>query len=614
MDFATLKARARADCFPAGEQENLLTVHDGYFQGALADLCKSVDCLKMNHLSVHPSCSTYFNCGMTVLPAPRGEILSVYTIGKSNCATSPAKEEWCSKVYYEQVDYCHIEKFVHIRQRTTSQNAVVAASIFSGIFGNRRRKTSYPAPTDVGLTSLPALPPGFHYPQASTDAGFRSRGGVYAIYRGRIYIAPWIESDEALVIEWNGQKSFWNDADGVEDSIKFYQAVVAYVSWQHYLYFEENPEKRDAFETQYFNLRRELIHDCREQNRIRDCVEAGGRGDSARGMGSADSVTGQPTPSPSSLFWNEFLSGTVNCPSGSTSNTVAWTAPANTVSSPNSVADANATATNQAQALALERCMSAPPGDGGDGDPLTGNCWHNGIWGWCNEAQPDYIASCPGQSGDIPAAEGTSVKVSIPAGQFFSTVNPGGLDIANAAALDNAKALAESQLVCKFWNAPQQSTAVCPTAHANTNTATVGAKQFSFTNPVGEFNPVQDQTNADNLAKAQAEADAAAGLVGCSNTVTVHSVLTQVHLSGQFPQGACILPGYYNFTITILFNAHSLIVENNPTAIANGQLTVNGKSQSDANSQAMTKYLALQQWYWNTCRKSYGTGGGMNIH
>jgi hypothetical protein len=575
--FLELKNKVRADAFCAGEAENLMAAHDGFFQGALADLCQSVDCLKNGHVNIFPSCATYFQCGLTVIPAPRGSILSVYTIGKSNRDTTPAKEEWCSKAFYEQVDYCQIERFVKINQRVASGGNTVIGTIFNGIFGCRRRKTSYPAPTDVGMESLPPLPPGFHYPQAATDAGFRARGGVYAIYRGRIYVAPWIESDESLVIEWNGIKAIWSDADGVDDDIKFQQAVLAYVSWQHYLFYEENPQKRDAFEGQYRMLVRELIHECREHNRKRECDELGGAGAAARGMGSADAVTGEPKPSPSSLFWNEFLSGTLNCQSGYTGTPVAWTVRAGTVSSTKSVADANAIATSQAQSDAQTRLVCTPTSSGGD---------QGGSSGYYNSAQT-YTASCPGASGSTPAAEGNSVTVTIPASQFFSAISK---DLADQAAHDAAVSQATAQLVCTFWNSPQTDTVSCPDDPTTTNSATVGAHQFSFTNPIGAINPVANQEQADQLAKTQANANALAGLT-CVGAFKICNTIQKVRRIGTI---AGSLGARCPYDIQTQVAAGTICRMTTTAKKTADQLSLNQEALAIANQLADAKYLQLK--------------------
>lgn len=472
MTFAQLYSQTIAILFPQGQPENLIDSHKLFLQTALYDLQKNVECLRFANRNVYPSCATYFNCGMTVLPAPRGEITRLLVYGKD----ADGNPDECTKIQYQQVAFSHIERYVQLHRGCGTQSILFSSALALGIFGcGWRDKYRYPCPTDEGLESLPSLPQGFHYPQASTDLGGRARAGVWAINRGRIYIAPWIESTETVVVEWNGIKNEWGDSDLVEDDKKFLQAVRLNVNVQHYTEYEHNTEKLLLLETQWREALKDLINDCRNSNRVREDLEVGGNGSGARGLGTSDTA--------SAAFYNERQSYTANCPAGQVGTPVTSVVEAGQVGSSLSVADANAKALTQAQADATGRlsCETAPVV-------------------FLNTAQT-FTAQCAGASGDTPAATGNPVTVTTPAGQYQSSVSQAAAD---AAALAAATTKANSQLVCTFHNAPRSYTASCPTDTTGADvTVDIAAAEFSST---------ISQDDANQLADAEAQSQATDGL------------------------------------------------------------------------------------------------------
>jgi len=611
--FGDLITAVREDLFVDGLAENVLNANGKSFVQALSDLQTAVPCLRYSNTNVYPQCSTYFNCGLTVLPKPSGDVLRVYTIGRPGylssqqnqvatltvefgivqivngkivevpvtgtlgtvpsdgvysidvdqtnslsslyAANSPqyvktqitytdtsgvqhvvqpadllhvnvsgnsgtlnidcqagsvvtysitafnspqvdgtinvtmtltsgasgvSAEDWCQKVYYQQVEYKHIESYVKAcRNCSAASNSIwqVANAIVAQMFGSWRQKRFYNPPTDIGYESLPTLPPGFHYPQTSTDAGGRSRSGVYAIKHGRIYIAPWIESTESLVIEWNGLKNNWSSSDLVSNDPTFYQAVKLKVAMDHYSNYEDNASRLAGFKSQFFGSQgapgvlRELIVACREHFRQRDEWEIGStEGDAAEG-----NLITSGTTSDSSVYYNTVQSYTANCPSGQTGSPVTATIAAGTYSSSLSQADANAQALSAAQSQANSQL----------------SCTAGGTF--LNTAQT-YTAQCPSASGTTPAAKGTQVTVTIAAGKYSSVVSQ---TLADTAAMAAAQAAAEAQLTCTYYNAPQTATVTC--GDSTQQTATVSAGQYSSTD---------SQSDADSQALAAAQSQA----------------------------------------------------------------------------------------------------------
>lgn len=187
----------RNQIWPSGEQENLVAAHDLLFQEARADIAKWVKCEQVDNLDLIEFCHTFFKCGMTVIPAPKGAIRRVFTV---------ANHEYCDPVYYRQVDISVVE--------CQARNFVVA-----------------PVPTGVSNVKLPL---GYHNADPSTDAKCgRARVGVWAVWKGNIYMFPWIQSNELVAIEWDGIKEFWGDNDLTNNAQDYRKALKLYMQYAH---------------------------------------------------------------------------------------------------------------------------------------------------------------------------------------------------------------------------------------------------------------------------------------------------------------------------------------------------------------------------------------------
>lgn len=235
LTFGQLKAQLRAIIFPAGEAENLIARHDASFLDAMIDLQRWVECYQRRNTNVYPFCTTLFECGRTIIDdAPRGRIKRLYTI---------AGDEWCSKIYYLQREYADVENW-------------------------SRNLLSVTAPTND--PSKPALPQGYRYANKSTDAVCgRGRDGIWAIHRSRIYVTPWIQSNETVVIEWEGIKREWKDEDPVEEGPDFRRAVQNFVLMDVTLQDDCDDRKALFYKAEYEAAKADLIHECREETRVR---------------------------------------------------------------------------------------------------------------------------------------------------------------------------------------------------------------------------------------------------------------------------------------------------------------------------------------------------------
>lgn len=468
MKFLDLKNQLRDELFAGNEQENLVAAHNNFFQQAMYDLQRAVPCYRFGNKDVYPHCATYFECGLTVIPAPRGEIVEVYTIDKINPTTgledATAADDWCSKVFYNPVRFCEMERFRCLCERVATANMLsVAESIASLWWGIYRNKHAYPRPTDEGLEAQPILNEGRHYPQASTNAGGRSPGGRFAIERGRLYIAPWIESTESLVVKWNGIKRKWSDDDFVDDDPKVLQAIRLNVAIQHYIAYEDNPTKLAELKEQYGNPDRgqwgaiqDLIDECRRDTEAVACRQAGSSASAARGFG----------PSNEFSYWNNLrVERTATCPAGQTGTAKTVVKEIGSVGSHTSVDDANSRAALEAfnEATALLVCVTA-----------VVTHYSLAVMG---------SASCPGAQSD-----GTPAAVNTPPGPVFAPLpagyatSPDSIEAATAIAQTAADALAAQQLVCTFYNKAAVGAYSCPDGEiqaGDDGAATVPASTYS---------------------------------------------------------------------------------------------------------------------------------------
>lgn len=202
ITFAELVARVKAQNFPEGEPANLVAPHRAFIVDALKRIQKYCPYYQQNHKDIWPFCSTHFNCGMTVVDAPRGTVLAVYTL--------PANLDCC------EIEYRHepsgLEQLKH----------------YTSIWTPR-----WDDPPNKGL---PSLQPGFKFSESVTDKPFGRAGyGMFVVHNQRLYVSPRIESTERLVVEWDGMKETWADSDEVVDTDdeEFVKCVALHQLYEH---------------------------------------------------------------------------------------------------------------------------------------------------------------------------------------------------------------------------------------------------------------------------------------------------------------------------------------------------------------------------------------------
>lgn len=332
-------------------------------------------------------------------------------------------------------------------------------------------------PTDAGVPAgLPPLPFGFHYAQTSTDRvtadgthKWRARAGMWAKDRGNIYVAPWIQSTETIIVVWDGIKRSWQDDEEIDDDPLLSQAIEEYVRWRHEDKYGHDAEEASRAGGAFALAKQALIHQCREETRARECEPSYAR----------SSVTSLKT---STLFYNEAQTATAACQDGS--HPVSVTIPAGAVTSTISVADANQKAKSQAQSQANAQlnCPSPPA-----------QTFKN--------TEQKFTANCA-SDGSHPPPDGAPVTVIVPAGTFTSDISQADAD---NQALAQAQFQAGNQIKghCTWWNAEQTVTLTCPTDSNIT---------ASYTVPVHSISSTVNQDDADAKALAAANSQATTAL------------------------------------------------------------------------------------------------------
>ena len=480
--WGQLKTDVRQILWPAGEAPNLVASHDKAFVDGMCDLQQFVPCLQQDNTSVFPACSTYYRCGLTLFQAPRGIIKKVSVIGSDPTTTDP---DFCKEIEYTQIGAQYISDWMKRWSRDNCGCYLNFAAFFS-LDPMLCRKAAIPVPTDIGVPAgLPPLQLGVHYPQGSTDRIRRSRAGVWAIERGVIHLAPWINVaafSESVVVVWDGIKRTWSECDPVDPDPLLSEALEEYVRSEHARKHDRDFQVADTAGQAYSNARTKLWHNCRMETAV-------------RGKEASQARNSVPSITAASLYYSTIpytanaTADTSDCPTGQTATATtsgSFTVHSGEAWSTVSVADANAKAQQKAQqqaaALALSKLVCTDTGTGGTGgtgggggggtgggsDPLIGNDYTSVTvscpWGLCEDGVTK-----------APQPDGSSVTVNIAANRYFFRQSEGGKDTANKQAQIDAQNQAQAQLNCIFHNCAetayytcQDGTKVSSTIAANT--------------------------------------------------------------------------------------------------------------------------------------------------
>lgn len=566
LTWGELKTDLRLSLWPIGEAPELVVPHDKIFLDAIMDLQEWVKCLQQDNTNLYPACSTYYHCGLTVFDAPRGAIKKLSVVAQTTADSDP---DYCDEIEYRQVAYKDIEKYLRALSLGRFGPLSFPFASFFCLDSAACRKPIAPVATDVGLPAgLTPLKLGFHYPQGSTDRPYRSRSGVWAIERGKIWIAPWInvvEYPETVILKWDGIKRTWSDEDPIDPDPDLASAIEEFVRSEHARKYDRDMEVAESAGQAYQNARMKLIRQCREETRIRDREPSYARNSVA-------------TMSASTLYYNDTAysaTGTADssdCPSGETANgttSASVTIQAGTVGSSTSVPDANSKAQAQAQTEAKAAAIAK----------LVCSDGTTGTTTFTSQAQADVTVSCTTDDPNAPAPTGASVTKQVPAGRATSTISQ---DDANQKAINMVIASATSQLSCKWYNSAQTVTLTCPNDNTITATGTCAA---------GVTNSTVSQSVANSLAQAAAKVTAGTNLTaaGCSSSGT--GVYNPQAAVGFGSAGCTTGAGSASVQFTVRAGTYATTKTNGTTTDAQAE----AQAFADSQAQLIAKSSACMQ-------------------
>ena len=256
MKYRKLVEELQADIWPEGLPENISGPALKNITSGLVHIQRYVPCFQTKNISRYPQCSTYFQAGKTVIDAPKGRIGKVYTI-QSGDEDYPALFKQTTKT---DVD-CHSLGYL---------------------------RTVFP-PDNKGYEALPL---GFKYPESSSDykatvsgatstqgtsKHYRAVTGRWALDKGKLWVSPWLNSNEILVVEWEGFQQSYGDDDIVPDDADFIRALKLYVHKEYTRDFDNDYEKYRFLTLEFNDAIGDLIYECTKQNELKlypHCQEA----------------------------------------------------------------------------------------------------------------------------------------------------------------------------------------------------------------------------------------------------------------------------------------------------------------------------------------------------
>ena len=258
VSFKELKDSIKRAIWPSGEAENLVHAHDAMFIEGLAEIQKWVQGEATVNCTVTRFNRTYHKGGMTVVPAPKGVVTRVYTVADDNWLHPvffsprawPDPEDWAKRLRGRYLPLHRGDNKLPVG----FQYAEPWHDLRHGWWGEADKDTACPQ---------------------SHDRFERAKHGIYSIHDRNIYMAPWIQSNEMVVVEWHGIKTAheWSDDDLISDAVDFRLALKLYVQYAHERDFGDMETAElfhnSAGEGHYDTALADLMWQAREENRLR---------------------------------------------------------------------------------------------------------------------------------------------------------------------------------------------------------------------------------------------------------------------------------------------------------------------------------------------------------
>ena len=236
MTFAEFRAAVKTIAFPKGEARNLIPIHDDYIKTGLLEIQRWVPCFRAKNTTVSPACSSLYRCGISVFDLPDGytRLTRVFTADKGSRCGVVDYLPW-------ELDRMELEA--------------------------RHYRQEYGAEADPAQHGATALPLGFLYSDTSTDSKMgRAVRGWYAVKDNALYVWPFVESLEDLIMEWEGIRVDYALTDHVySDRRDVQSAVRLYLRSQIAAEVTCNEEDRAKYGGEFANALATLVWECRQK-------------------------------------------------------------------------------------------------------------------------------------------------------------------------------------------------------------------------------------------------------------------------------------------------------------------------------------------------------------
>ena len=207
-----------------------------------------------------------------------GRINSVYTIG--NC-------DWTDPVWYSQADPMQPQKWAHnlevfsygkdnpgwpklplgfrpadpcTDRMTRHNNAGIEFKTAPGLASDGETVVAPPTPTQIFDEETSEIP------GSDCRHWTRARRGIWSWSNRDIHIAPWIQSNEMVVVEWSGIKKNWKDDDIVSEELDVAKFIKLYVQFAHERDFGST-EEMSKYNALKADALADLIHERKERLR-----------------------------------------------------------------------------------------------------------------------------------------------------------------------------------------------------------------------------------------------------------------------------------------------------------------------------------------------------------
>lgn len=238
MIYSTFRQNIIDAAFPEGVAYNHLTAYYNFILESMIEIQSEIDCFQSNNTTVLGKDSTYVHCGATAVTKPAGmhQIRRIYTF---------TNQDKCDRVYYKFTQMNTVEDWV----KQNKLNNPTSQNMFNGVQAG-----------EIGGV----------YTGSSYDTPYRSRHGWYAFWDNKIYIAPEIQSVEALAIEFKGVKYSYADNDEIEVGLwnqKAQRAIRMNLLRCNAMEFDRDRQAADMHTSEYFRIMADLMATCERQKR-----------------------------------------------------------------------------------------------------------------------------------------------------------------------------------------------------------------------------------------------------------------------------------------------------------------------------------------------------------